>query len=111
MTAPTFTWSIQTQATGTETARVRTAQFGDGYKQVAQDGLNPVTGSWPITVGGASTDVRAARDFLRARAGQSFYWTPPGDVQGLWRCVQWTIKPDGGIAFTLTATFEQAFGA
>ena len=109
MTTTTFTWTIQSETTGTETARVRTAQFGDGYSQVVQDGINNVSSNWPITVGGISTDVLAARDFLRARAGSSFYWTPPRDVQGLYRCASWTVQPRGGEAFTLTATFQQVF--
>lgn len=109
MTTPTFTWPILNEATGTETARVRKAQFGDGYSQVVQDGINNVSSSWPITVIGIATDVLAARDFLRARAGTSFNWTPPRDVPGLYRCESWTVQPRGGEAFTLTATFQQVF--
>ena len=109
MTIATFTWQIQNEPTGTETARVRKAQFGDGYSQVVQDGINNVTASWPITVGGISTDVLAARDFLRSQAGKSFNWTPPRGIQGLYRCLSWTIQPRGGEAFNLNATFDQVF--
>ncbi len=107
--ADSFTWSTQTDVVGTETARVRSAQFGDGYKQVANDGINNITQSWPLTYTGPSTDAFSIRDFLRAHAGKSFYWTPPGDVQGLFRCYSWTIQPRGGIGYTMTFTFEQAF--
>jgi len=109
MAADQFTWPIATQPTGTETAALKKAQFGDGYKQVAQDGINNVSGSWPITVSGPSATVIAALNFLRAQAGASFLWTPPKSAQGRFSCAQWSLQPMGGDAYILTATFEQAF--
>jgi phage-related protein len=105
----TFTWRNQATPVGTDTAAVKTAQFGDGYSQTAQDGINNISSNWPITYSGMKADVLAARDFLRAQAGASFYWTPPGDVQGLYRCTTWTIQPQGGSVYTLSATFQQVF--
>jgi len=109
MAADEFTWPIATQPTGTETAAVKSAQFGDNYEQVAQDGINNLSNIWPITVSGPSSIVIAARDFLRAQAGASFLWTPPKDVQGRYRALQWSLQPMGGDAYILTATLKQAF--
>ncbi|GGA05548.1 phage tail protein [Dyella caseinilytica] len=106
----TFRWQQQTDDTGTETARTRSAQFGDGYKQVVPDGINNLVQSWPLTFSGPRDMIFQIRDFLRAHKGaSSFYWTPPGDVQGLYRADTWTVQPRGGNAYTLTVILNQAF--
>lgn len=109
----TFTWptEIQSGMEGTFNHRVRTAQFGDGYKQVSGDGLNPETQSWPITVSGRNEDIMPALLFLRCHVTTAFLWTPPFGELSLWRVVPDSIRatPLSRNAGTITATFEQAY--
>lgn len=110
MTTQTFTWSATDAATGDATFRVRTAQFGDGYAQVVADGLHNRVGSWPLTFTGPTSRIEAIMAFLDARGGsESFYWTPPLGVQGLYRCAQYSLHREGGDIYSVTATFDEAF--
>jgi phage-related protein len=45
----TFTWIPTGTPAGVTTLRTRTAQFGDGYCQQVQDGINNSTDLWPLT--------------------------------------------------------------
>lgn len=110
MTTPTFTWAPLVQPTGTATYRVLTAQFGDGYKQTAADGINNKVQSWPLTFSGTADEIAPIRNFLDAQQGyQAFLWTPPLGVQGYYKCAAHTLQPVEGDVYTLTATFEQSF--
>jgi phage-related protein len=110
MALATFTWSPQIKPTGDNTFRVRTAQFGDGYSQVAGDGINTETQSWDLSFTGDTDYISPIVAFLRAQAGtSSFIWTPPLGVPGLYRCAEFKPTPLGGGNYTLTATFTQSF--
>jgi phage-related protein len=110
MTTPTFTWTPVAKPTGSATYSVLTAQFGDGYKQTAANGINNKSQSWPLSFIGTAATVTPIRDFLDARAGyQSFYWTPPLGTQGFYKCPSHNVRHLGGDAYELTATFEQSF--
>jgi phage-related protein len=61
--------------------RIRTAQFGDGYKQTAPDGLN----ADPMTVRLAwsalpMSAVTALRGFFASHVGLVFYYTLPDEA-------------------------------
>lgn len=45
-----FKWQtqIQHQPTGEFIHRIKKVEFGDGYSQVAADGINSETQSWPF---------------------------------------------------------------
>lgn len=68
---------------------------------------------WTISV----TDVYAEElepitAFLDTLGGfQSFYWTPPDGVQGLYRCNTYTVNPSQANLRSLTAEFQQVFSA
>lgn len=113
MAIDTFTWRTQTQnqPQGTFTHRIRKAQFGNGYKQVSGDGLNPESQSWPVTMTGQQGDIIPVLNFMRAHTVKSFIWTPPFGVPGLYRVVEDSIVPQpiGGNMMTVVATFEQSF--
>jgi phage-related protein len=106
----TFTWQHDAKPTGTTTLRVLTAQFGDGYKQTAADGLNNKVQSWPLTFTGTSAKLTPIRDFLDARGGyQSFLWTPPLGTQALFKSATYAMRHLGGDAYEISTTFEQSF--
>lgn len=110
MAIETFTWSTQHGDAPEITYRVRTAQFGDGYKQVASDGPNNKEDSYPITYTGSLARVQEIMDFLDRHAGaKAFLWTTPLGQLGLFSCVNPTPTPVGGGVFKLTATFNRAF--
>lgn len=108
-----FTWRTQTQnpPQGSYTHRVREAQFGDGYKQVSGDGINPESQSWPVTFTGNEEEMLPILTFMRSHTVNSFIWTPPFGVAGLYRVAKESISamPIGGRAMTVMATFEQSY--
>lgn len=110
MATDIFTWAPNVGVTGTNKFRVLTAQFGDGFKQTAADGINNSVQSWPLMFTKNAAGIQPIKNFLDAHpSGVSFYWTPPLGVPGYYQCLQYTLKAlDGGI-YTIAATFEQIF--
>ncbi|AIC20569.1 phage minor tail [Pseudomonas chlororaphis] len=110
MAIETFWWPTQRAETPEITYRVRTAQFGDGYKQLAGDGPNNKEDSYPISFVGQKAKVQEIMAFLDRHAGaKAFLWTTPLGEQGLFTCKNPAPTPMGGGIFKLTATFERAF--
>jgi len=108
----TFTWTPYIEPTGTGTFRVRSAQFGNGYRQVAGDGINNEVQSWPLTFRGKEAYVLEILTFLRSHKGFApFTWTPPLGAAALFTCASYAATPHGAGLYTLTATFDQYFGA
>lgn len=56
------------------------SSFGDGYGQVAEDGLNARREIWDIEIAPLnSTLLASARSFYdTVGASKTFWWTPPG---------------------------------
>ncbi|KPD01936.1 phage tail protein [Moellerella wisconsensis] len=110
-----FKWRTQTQdaPTGEFRHRIKEVEFGDGYKQVAGDGINTETQSWPFTYTGQKAEVMPIFNFIRQHTVKSFIWVPPFGEKGLYRVKadSITLKPIGGSMITIAATFEQAFSA
>jgi phage-related protein len=110
--ADTFIW-VPTVAnlSGTATATVRKAQFGDGYAQRVADGLNNVASSFNLQFIGDAAKIAAVLAFLRAKAGaESFYWTPLlWSAPALFTCETWGEPTKDGDTYTITATFDQTF--
>ncbi|MEE5149110.1 phage tail protein [Pseudomonas alliivorans] len=110
MAIETFTWPTQHGDAPDITYRVRTSQFGNGYKQDVGDGPNNKEDSYPITFTGTKERVLQIMEFLDRHAGaKAFLWTTPLGQIGLFTCKNPVPTPMGGIAFKLTATFERAF--
>ncbi|KFK92857.1 MULTISPECIES: phage tail protein [unclassified Serratia (in: enterobacteria)] len=111
MAIETFTWRTQGLSEGSYAQRVRTAQFGDGYKQVTGNGINIETQTWPLSFSGQKAEILPLLAFVRAHTTKSFVWTPPFGEKGLYRVVADSIKttPIGGHVVAVSVTFEQAF--
>lgn len=78
MAIETFTWATESGGEGDITFATRSAQFGDGYKQLVSEGLNSKSQSWPVSITGPAATIKAAMDFLDRHAGaRAFLWTPP----------------------------------
>lgn len=110
MATETFAWVPRVGAQGTTEFRVLSAQFGDGYRQDAADGIHNASQSYPVSFVGKSDYIAPIKAFFDAHAGhKSFYWTPPMGVQGLYKAASYSLASNGADIFTLTVTFEQAF--
>jgi phage-related protein len=106
-----FNWPALVGMSGTFNFRTRTAQFGNGYRQVAADGINSEVQSWPLTFGGTDDEMQPIADFLRRHKGATaFRWTPPLGTESLWTCPSLSItSPAPGLS-SIAVTFEQFFG-
>lgn len=91
---------------------VRTAQFGDGYEQVANNGINSVAIEIPMKHTGRVDEVDEIRAFLLAHTVKAFAITPPGEVLGLYRVVADSIQKTSESKYvaTLTFTIRRAYG-
>jgi len=90
----------------------RTVQFGDGYQQRLQFGLNQNPRKWELKWTAKTNSVSdAIESFFDARKGtESFDWTPLDEATALkWVCRSWNRTFDYPNINTITATFEQVF--
>ncbi|BAQ93772.1 phage minor tail protein L [uncultured Mediterranean phage uvMED] len=90
---------------------VRAIQFGSGYQQRAQFGINQNPKVYELTFEVSETDADTIESFLDARAAvESFTFTPPGESSsGKFICRQWSKSIPYLNRATITATFEQVF--
>lgn len=93
------------------TPKVRTAVFGDGYQQRVGDGINTLPRKWSLTFTRRTADIDAIEEFLTDAGGiESFSWTPPSGLPGLWICKSWVRNLPHTAAQSISATFEEVFG-
>ncbi len=114
MTIATFTPS-PAPSQGTEDKpkfKLLKADFGDGYTQVARDGVNHIrrvlTLNWDLLT---PTQANAIWSFLIAQGGDTpFYYTPSDESTPLkWTCIEPSMKRIEGGMRSISATFEQSF--
>jgi len=100
-----------TSANLSESCRVLTSGFGDGYEQRFTDGLNMIKQTFNVTYTDTSTNINTIYDFLKNLGGVDiFQWTPPRQSTELdWTCAKWSRKFVGSDVDQLTATFIQVF--
>ena len=93
--------------------RRRVVQFGDGYEQRVQFGLNQNPKEWSLSWNNITeTDADTIETFLDARAADSasFDWTPPGESTAYkWVCDSWTKSIPYNNRAIITATFRQVY--
>ncbi|OTA20468.1 phage tail protein [Xenorhabdus beddingii] len=110
-----FKWrtQIQDSPSGEFKHRVKSIEFGDGYKQIVADGINSETQSWPYSYMGSREEVMPIFKFIRRHTAKSFIWTPPFGEKGLYRITadSITMTPFASGVMKISATFEQAFSA
>ena len=79
----TLTYSPSSQTRGQIEPRVLRAQFGDGYLQEAQDGINAQMENWQLVYepihgsSGTTPTLAILIAFFNAQIGTKFLWTPP----------------------------------
>ena len=110
-TFPSITPTYGTRKTNSPI--VRTTQFGDGYQQRTQFGLNQNPKVFSLTFNDSETDADTIETFLDARGGtESFDFTPPGETSSSkFICRSWTKSMPYNNRATINATFEEVFEA
>ena len=93
--------------------RVKKAEFGNGYEQVAPDGINPARDEWSIPyvnlTSGERDTVLAA---LNAVQGWDYLtWLAPGDIDAKkWRMTEqgYSMSSDGNL-WTINVNLRQIY--
>lgn len=110
MAIETFIWATQHGDAPDITYRVRTSQFGDGYKQEVGDGLNNKVDAYPVTITGQRGKTLEIMAFMDRHVGaKAFLWRTPLGELGLFTCKNPVPTPMGGGVFKFTGTFERAY--
>jgi phage-related protein len=91
--------------------RINSAQFGDGYSQRSEDGLNSSTrtfqAQWPALSVDQQTEIE---DFLEDHKSTPFLWTPPlQTIERKWIASDWTPGYNQVDIVSLSATFTEVF--
>lgn len=91
--------------------RVRAIQFGSGYQQRAQFGIQQNPKVYNLTFEVSETDADTIEAFLDARAAvENFDFTPPDESSSSkFICREWSKSIPYLNRATVTATFEQVF--
>lgn len=87
---------------------VKRAKFGDGYSQIAKNGINSRQDTWSVVLNNLPEDDCAlVMDFLDRNVGRPFQWTPPRSTRtGLYTCSAYSPTPVLFGLQSITATFE-----
>jgi phage-related protein len=91
--------------------RVRKSQFGDGYAQRVEDGLNSSAQVWSLIYTDCNAaDGNAIEAIFNGALTVAFDWTPPGGATSLkWVCEEGCSRVFHGVLSDITATIEQDF--
>lgn len=94
------------------TNSVRSVQFGDGYEQVSENGINATAIEIPMMHTGGNAEVDAIRSFLMRHYVKAFQITPPGESLGLYRVVADSItkQQNSRLVSTINFTLRRAYG-
>tara|TARA_R100001510_G_scaffold8565_1_gene6590 strand:- start:752 stop:1090 length:339 start_codon:yes stop_codon:yes gene_type:complete len=108
-TFPSITPTYGTRKTNNP--KVRITQFGDGYQQRIQFGLNQDPKIFNLTFNVSETDADTIEAFLDARGGvESFDFTPPAETgSSKFICKSWTKSIPYLDRATINATFEEVY--
>lgn len=91
--------------------RVKRVQFGNGYYQIAGDGINNNMEEWSVQWEALSaTDKETIIAFLEARGGyDNFTWTAPDSsaTAKSYICPGYELYGLGGNRYTISATFQE----
>lgn len=113
MALETYKWGCQLGA-GPVTYKdtVRAAQFGDGYEQVAEQGINSTMIEAPLVHAAQNAEIAEVFAFLRAHTVKAFAMTPPGEVLGLYRVVADSISKEqiSEHVATISWSVKRAYG-
>lgn len=92
--------------------KVRKAEFGDGYSQRVQRGINNKKQRWPFTFVGTNAEIDPIVEFMDEHEGAvSFWYTPPFSlVPILFVCESYQLVPAAASNASITVLLEQVYG-
>lgn len=98
-----FGWQVTNEGGPKVSFRVRSTSFGDGYTQVAEDGINTRAVAHSATVKGELSVIQSVMDFFDRHGGyKAFEYEYPATGVGLYRCESYTPKPLGGSLWSIS---------
>lgn len=110
MATEEFTWCPDNGADADVGHRTLDVQFGDGYQQVAGDGVNTRSMVWNLNFQRDQEEIALIKDFLDRHGGvKPFYWQPPMELKGLYLAKGYKPAALGGRLHSLQVTFRQFF--
>ncbi len=101
-------WMPLIGCTKTHKFRVRSVQFGDGYRQTAGDGPNPKASEYQLQWVVDGTTAQSIKSFLDSQEGwRKFIFTPPGngELSQYVTCEGYEAVEDGEGWEKISATF------
>lgn len=110
MTYLTFTPPVRPKTSANSAqVRVLSNNYGDGYAQVVDDGINCVqenlTLTWPVLTFEQAEQICT---FLKSNKSRPFFWSLPGQPAKKWRCLKWQRTFQRGTC-SITADFTEVF--
>lgn len=111
--ANTLTYDPTIATQKTHTPRVKSIAFGNGYMQIAGDGINSNLESWSLSWIVNDTDKQSIEDFFNTTNGYDYFnWTSPenGASQKQYLVTSWNINPLGANFYNISAQFKEWAG-
>ena len=108
----TFSYVPSYSSSLKQAPKILEAKFGDGYEQVAYNGINYDPETWQLTFTNmAKADVDSIVSFFLTNntATTPFDWTNPNSVAGKYKCKEWNRTYNGYEHNNLTCVFEEVF--
>lgn len=105
-----FKWRVTMDSTGGKEFRVREVSFGDGYSQVAGDGINTIRQQQKIKYVGLKDEMLEVVDFLDRHAGyKPFIFKHPVMGEGVYLVDKYSYAPIASDFYSITFNIEQAY--
>ena len=102
MAVEVFEWCPYAESTSSVGFRVMKTEFGDGYTQVAQDGINTRNSRHNMSVRGNLGTIKDVMAFFDRHSGwKAFEYTHPVTGLGLFRCEGYSPEPLGGTLWSI----------
>lgn len=112
MTVDTFKKLTELTGPIKYTSTLRESQFGDGYSQVADNGINSTVDEVPLKCAGTTTEMLAVEAFLLAHLVKAFIYAPPDHPAGMYRTVldSVTYTKEGPTNASVVFSVKRAYG-
>lgn len=105
-----FTWIPDYDMEEATMPRILQAQFGDGYRQRAADGLNNMLRNWSVAFNNRSkAEAQAIIDFFKARQGVTEFTYQLADSTEVVTvtCKSWSRRWAGFDTYNVTCKFDE----
>lgn len=105
-----FHWAASYGSSADESVNAEEVKYGDGYRSVVPIGLNTTNAKYSLKISNSPAVITQIREFLKARKGRPFTWTPPGETEIKVTCMSWKPGYESYGMWTLNFEFERFYG-